>query len=106
MPLFVLSFQPNTTGEQKTKPTQNSVRELRGLGLSPDLVRQKYDRRDKIDVVKTGYTCKKKSPICASDHVPLRNAFGNGGEGEDIHVLSRGAHAGDEKGGGAFVTVF
>uniref|UniRef100_A0A4W6DH12 CTP synthase n=1 Tax=Lates calcarifer TaxID=8187 RepID=A0A4W6DH12_LATCA len=27
-----------TTGEQKTKPTQNSVRELRGLGLSPDLI--------------------------------------------------------------------
>ncbi|KAG8507692.1 CTP synthase 1 [Galemys pyrenaicus] len=30
--------QPSSTGEQKTKPTQNSVRELRGLGLSPDLV--------------------------------------------------------------------
>lgn len=30
--------QPQTTGEQKTKPTQSSVRELRGLGLSPDLV--------------------------------------------------------------------
>ncbi|XP_037310067.1 CTP synthase 1-like [Pungitius pungitius] len=30
--------QPNATGEQKTKPTQNSVRELRGLGLSPDLI--------------------------------------------------------------------
>ncbi|KAJ3598545.1 hypothetical protein NHX12_002054 [Muraenolepis orangiensis] len=30
--------QPSTTGEQKTKPTQNSVRELRGLGLSPDLI--------------------------------------------------------------------
>uniref|UniRef100_A0A8C1T6A6 CTP synthase n=2 Tax=Cyprinus carpio TaxID=7962 RepID=A0A8C1T6A6_CYPCA len=30
--------QPNSTGEQKTKPTQNSVRELRGLGLSPDLI--------------------------------------------------------------------
>ncbi|XP_013385443.1 CTP synthase 1-B-like [Lingula anatina] len=29
---------PKTTGEQKTKPTQNSVRELRGLGLSPDLI--------------------------------------------------------------------
>ncbi|XP_059805200.1 CTP synthase 1-like isoform X2 [Hypanus sabinus] len=29
---------PSTTGEQKTKPTQNSVRELRGLGLSPDLI--------------------------------------------------------------------
>lgn len=30
--------QPSATGEQKTKPTQNSVRALRGLGLSPDLV--------------------------------------------------------------------
>lgn len=30
--------QPGTTGEQKTKPTQSSVRELRGLGLSPDLI--------------------------------------------------------------------
>ena len=31
-------LQPKATGEQKTKPTQNSVRELRALGLSPDLV--------------------------------------------------------------------
>lgn len=31
-------FQPKSTGEHKTKPTQASVRELRGLGLSPDLV--------------------------------------------------------------------
>ncbi|XP_012861945.2 CTP synthase 2 [Echinops telfairi] len=30
--------QPSTTGEQKTKPTQNSVRALRGLGLFPDLI--------------------------------------------------------------------
>ncbi|XP_072287298.1 CTP synthase 2 isoform X1 [Pyxicephalus adspersus] len=30
--------QPTATGEQKTKPTQNSVRALRGLGLSPDLI--------------------------------------------------------------------
>lgn len=29
---------PRATGEQKTKPTQASVRELRGLGLSPDLI--------------------------------------------------------------------
>ncbi|GAB0094275.1 CTP synthase [Sergentomyia squamirostris] len=29
---------PKATGEPKTKPTQNSVRELRGLGLSPDLI--------------------------------------------------------------------
>ncbi|XP_052810438.1 CTP synthase 2-like [Mya arenaria] len=30
--------QPKATGEQKTKPTQSSIRELRGLGLSPDLI--------------------------------------------------------------------
>lgn len=30
--------QPKSTGEQKTKPTQSSVRELRGLGLTPDLI--------------------------------------------------------------------
>ena len=30
--------QPNATGEHKTKPTQASVRELRGLGISPDLI--------------------------------------------------------------------
>ncbi|XP_055704518.1 CTP synthase [Phlebotomus papatasi] len=29
---------PKATGEPKTKPTQASVRELRGLGLSPDLI--------------------------------------------------------------------
>jgi len=34
----VVYFQPKATGEQKTKPTQASIRELRGLGLSPDLV--------------------------------------------------------------------
>lgn len=30
--------QPNSTGEQKTKPTQHSVRQLRGFGLSPDII--------------------------------------------------------------------
>lgn len=30
--------QPKATGEQKTKPTQASIRELRGLGLQPDFV--------------------------------------------------------------------
>ncbi|XP_063211947.1 CTP synthase 1 isoform X2 [Chroicocephalus ridibundus] len=34
----VCVIEPSSTGEQKTKPTQNSVRELRGLGLSPDLI--------------------------------------------------------------------
>uniref|UniRef100_A0A8B9MI33 CTP synthase 2 n=1 Tax=Accipiter nisus TaxID=211598 RepID=A0A8B9MI33_9AVES len=39
--------QPNATGEQKTKPTQNSVRALRGLGLSPDLVNKNFRRNAK-----------------------------------------------------------
>ncbi|XP_043224234.1 CTP synthase 1-like [Amphibalanus amphitrite] len=30
--------QPSSTGEQKTKPTQASVRELRGLGLYADII--------------------------------------------------------------------
>nr|CAG4641619.1 EOG090X04HX [Eurycercus lamellatus] len=30
--------QPRSTGESKTKPTQASVKELRGSGLSPDLI--------------------------------------------------------------------
>ncbi|XP_018018028.2 LOW QUALITY PROTEIN: CTP synthase-like [Hyalella azteca] len=30
--------QPSCTGEHKTKPTQAGVRELRGLGLSPDFI--------------------------------------------------------------------
>jgi len=34
-----VSLLPETTGgEQKSKPTQMSIRELRGLGLSPDLI--------------------------------------------------------------------
>ncbi|XP_033226029.1 CTP synthase-like isoform X2 [Belonocnema kinseyi] len=30
--------QPRSTGEHKTKPTQTGVRDLRGFGLSPDLI--------------------------------------------------------------------
>jgi CTP synthase len=33
-----VSLIPVQNGEHKTKPTQNSVKELRGLGLSPDIV--------------------------------------------------------------------
>lgn len=33
-----VSLIPVQNGEHKTKPTQNSVKELRGLGLSPDLI--------------------------------------------------------------------
>lgn len=33
-----VSLIPNINGEQKTKPTQQAIREVRSLGLSPDLV--------------------------------------------------------------------
>ena len=52
-------------GEMKTKPTQHSVKELRGLGIQPDLivVRTEYemtqDLKDKIalfcDINKESY---------------------------------------------------
>ena len=34
-----VSLVPVQNGEHKTKPTQNSVKELRGLGINPDIVR-------------------------------------------------------------------
>ncbi|EJT99277.1 CTP synthase, partial [Dacryopinax primogenitus] len=36
--LIHVSLVPDMHGEQKTKPTQATVRDLRGLGLTPDLV--------------------------------------------------------------------
>jgi len=37
--LIHVSLVVDMHGEQKTKPTQSTVRDLRGLGLLPDLVR-------------------------------------------------------------------
>ena len=37
--LIHVSLVPAINGELKTKPTQASIRDLRGLGLTPDLVR-------------------------------------------------------------------
>ena len=39
--LIHVCLVPVIGGEQKTKPTQASIRDLRGLGLTPDLVRLK-----------------------------------------------------------------
>ena len=36
--IYIVYTQPGNTGEQKTKPTQHSVRQMRGFGLSPDIV--------------------------------------------------------------------
>lgn len=40
-----------SVGEQKTKPTQSSVRDLRGLGLMPDLVL--ISNTDRLSLLKT-----------------------------------------------------
>ncbi len=39
--LIHVSMVPDMHGEQKTKPTQTTVHQLRGLGLLPDLVRER-----------------------------------------------------------------
>ena len=36
--LVHVSMVPQLNGEQKTKPTQHSVKELRSLGLTPDFI--------------------------------------------------------------------
>lgn len=46
-----VSLVPETTDhEQKTKPTQHSIRELRGLGISPDIIicRSKMPLNEKV----------------------------------------------------------
>lgn len=40
--LIHVSLIVDMHGEQKTKPTQSTVRDLRGLGLLPDLVRTSF----------------------------------------------------------------
>jgi CTP synthase len=54
--LVYVSLIPVVGGEQKTKPTQAGVRDLRGLGLLPDIVspesgsaRHSYQRKEKND---------------------------------------------------------
>lgn len=42
--LLHVSLVPSINGELKTKPTQASIRDLRGLGLVPDLVRTSFRR--------------------------------------------------------------
>lgn len=53
---------PRATGEQKTKPTQSSVRELRGLGLTPDLIMCRSENPIDADV---------KEKISNFCHVPV-----------------------------------
>ncbi|KFB39529.1 AGAP009624-PA-like protein [Anopheles sinensis] len=70
---------PRATGEPKTKPTQASVRELRGLGLSPDLIvcRSENPIGDEVkDKISNFCHVAPEQVICIHDlssiyHVPL-----------------------------------
>lgn len=70
---------PRATGEPKTKPTQSSVRELRGLGLSPDLILCRSERpigNDVKDKISNFCHVAPEQVICIPDlssiyHVPL-----------------------------------
>ncbi|XP_055549686.1 CTP synthase [Wyeomyia smithii] len=70
---------PRATGEPKTKPTQASVRELRGLGLSPDLIvcRSEYPIGNEVkEKVSNFCHVAPEQVVCIHDlssiyHVPL-----------------------------------
>ncbi|KAG5681975.1 hypothetical protein PVAND_011374 [Polypedilum vanderplanki] len=70
---------PRATGEPKTKPTQASVRELRGLGLSPDLIVVRSERaigQEVKDKISNFCHVGPEQVICVHDltsiyHVPL-----------------------------------
>lgn len=70
---------PRSTGEPKTKPTQSSVRELRGLGLSPDLIVCRSERpigQEVKDKISNFCHVAPEQVLCIPDlssiyHVPL-----------------------------------
>lgn len=50
--LIHVSLVPAINGELKTKPTQASIRDLRGLGLTPDLVSISFPMPEPIVIYK------------------------------------------------------
>jgi CTP synthase len=74
--LFVhLTLVPvlNAVGEPKTKPTQHSVKELRAIGLDPDLIvtRTEFGRLDEATRVKIANTCSVETQaVFSSINVP------------------------------------
>lgn len=48
--LIYVSLIPVVGGEQKTKPTQAGVRDLRGLGLLPDLVSMRFSNQCEANI--------------------------------------------------------
>ncbi|XP_052026163.1 CTP synthase 2 [Apodemus sylvaticus] len=80
--------QPSATGEQKTKPTQNSVRALRGLGLSPDLYIDSIDLEPVTkaeDPVKFHEAWQK---LCLADGILVPGGFGIRGTLGKLQAIS------------------
>ena len=56
--LIHVSYVPVMSGEQKTKPTQHTVKELRSLGLSPDIIVCRSESKlDSATKAKIGVFC-------------------------------------------------
>lgn len=122
--LVYVSLIPVVGGEQKTKPTQAGVRDLRGLGLLPDLVRAARrvpawplilpslaprhlhrspplsDLGLDLDLWCTLYSRSPhtfpipRSPADQADRVPMRGTPLPRDDGESVHVLPRLPQAG------------
>jgi len=75
--LMFVSLVPVLSDEQKTKPTQHGVRDLRSLGLSPKVIFCRSPRRLERS------TCEKISAFC---HVPADNVLSVHDVGNVYHV--------------------
>lgn len=77
--LIHVSLVPVVSGEQKTKPTQAAIRDLRGLGLTPDFIACRCPQKlEKAAVDKIGMFCHvgpdqvwAVHDVASTYHVPL-----------------------------------
>ncbi|BFZ53474.1 CTP synthase ura7 [Savitreella phatthalungensis] len=77
--LIHVSLVPVVSGEQKTKPTQAAIRDLRGLGLTPDFIACRCPQRlERSAVEKIGMFCHvgpdqvwAVHDVASTYHVPL-----------------------------------
>ena len=85
--LVYVSLIPVVGGEQKTKPTQAGVRDLRGLGLLPDIVSLTLRNAcpaDPHDPMPTLTTY-----VVPTDRLSMRTRTPPSHHGKSLHVLPR-----------------
>jgi CTP synthase len=84
-------------GELKTKPTQHSVKELRSIGIQPDILLCRADRpipEKERARSRCSATCAKARSSRRSTSLDLRRAAGLSREGLDREVLAPSASPG------------